>query len=74
MLMALAMQVKNAAIKALTSASAAMGNKDIEKLVPAVISAMANPSQVWFSVRFVLCLTVMSDLTQILAYFDYRCF
>lgn len=50
MLMALAMQVKNAAIKALTSASAAMGNKDIEKLVPAVISAMANPSQVWLSV------------------------
>ncbi len=41
-------QVKNAAIKALTSASAAMGNKDIEKLVPAVISAMANPAQVSF--------------------------
>jgi len=40
------MQVKNAAIKALTSASAAMGNKDIENLVPAVISAMANPAQV----------------------------
>lgn len=39
-------QVKNAAIKALTSASAAMGNKDIENLVPAVISAMANPAQV----------------------------
>lgn len=44
-------QVKNAAIKALTSASAAMGNKDIEKLVPAVISAMANPTQVYFAFR-----------------------
>ncbi len=44
-------QVKNAAIKALTSASAAMGNKDIEKLVPAVISAMANPTQVCLAFR-----------------------
>lgn len=44
--LALGLQVKNAAVKALTAASAAMGNKDIENLVPAVISAMANPSQV----------------------------
>ena len=39
-------QVKNAAIKAMTVASAAMGNKDIESLVPAVIEAMAKPEKV----------------------------
>lgn len=38
--------MKNAATKAMTAASSAMGNKDIEKLVPAVIEALAAPAKV----------------------------
>jgi elongation factor 3 len=39
-------QVKNAAIKTLTEAAGTIGNRDIEKFIPAVIKAMAAPSEV----------------------------
>jgi elongation factor 3 len=39
-------QVKNAAIKALTKAAESIGNRDIEKFIPAVIKAMAAPTEV----------------------------
>jgi elongation factor 3 len=39
-------QVKTTAIKALTSACAALGNKDVDPFVPRLINALANPDKV----------------------------
>lgn len=38
--------VQTAAIKTMNLACAAVGNRDIEKFVPALITAMANPTEV----------------------------
>lgn len=38
--------MQTAAIKTMNQACAAVGNRDIEKFVPALIAAMANPTEV----------------------------
>lgn len=39
-------QVKTAAMKTMNQACTAVGNRDIEKFIPALITAMANPAEV----------------------------
>ena len=41
-----AVVLQTAAIKTMNQACAAVGNRDIEKFVPALITAMANPTEV----------------------------
>ena len=47
----------------MTAASAAMGNKDIEKLVPAVIEAMAKPEKVADTIHALGATTFVAAVT-----------